>query len=312
MRKSHHVLQIFIVIALTCLISACGGSSSGVTIVDSFGRIVIAEGGDSVGDGDAGVDGTAGDGAPIVGGRIQITDANGKSVTAISDKEGYYRAKVTGFTPPFMVNLVKTTGEARYSLNVTPIKVNGFVNLNISGLTTKIASDVALAAGKNGPAELTPQLLASNAAAIDNSLAEMRIRIAPVIEQAGLNPASFNPLNVPFRADHTGYDYVLDNTWFYAQSGFYAGTYSCLLSGSDTGAFTATVDGNGRLNAVGTTAAGGSVTGAAQVSPNGTLADTFGGPADGPHFSGSFSTSRVISGTWTHALVGWSGTFTCS
>jgi len=335
MRQSHHVLQIFIVIALSCLLSACGGGSSvavvitpTVTIFDSFGRIVIGEGGDSVGDGDAGADGTAGDGAPIVGGRIQITDANGKTVSAVTDSEGYYRAKITNFTPPLVAKVVKTSGEIRYSLSIAPIKMNGFITLNISGLTTKIASDVAVAGGKSGAAELTPQLVAANTGAIDTSLANMRMQIAHVIQAAGLANASFNPLNVPFRADHTGYDYVLDSTsvsttpsgssqlvippTFYAQAGAYAGTYFCILSGTDTGTFTATIDTNGSLSALGTTAAGGAVTGSSQVLPNGILADSFGGPADGPRFSGSFSASRVLSGTWTHALVGWSGTFTCN
>jgi hypothetical protein len=211
------------------LLAACGGgggsdSDTGVTpppvtvvsIYDSFGRLVFSpdNGGDSggFGSGDAGADGTAGDGAPIVGGTVVVTDAAGHSVTAVTDSDGYYRVEVTSFTPPFVAKVTKTNGQVRYSLNVNPIKVNGFVTLNISGLTDKIASDVAIAGGKSGAAQLTPQIVSANLAAVTKAKSDLATQFASVITKAGLTPASFDPLSVPFVANNTGYDNVLENS----------------------------------------------------------------------------------------------------
>lgn len=195
---------------------APGGTGTGtgtptVTIVDSFGQVVAAGGGDGVGSGDSGADGTAGDGAGIVGGLVVITDTNGKSVSATTDAQGYYRAKVTGFTPPLVAKVTKPNGSAFYSLNVKQLKVNGFVTLNITGLTDKVASDVARAGGKSRASDLTPQIVAANPDAITQSINSLKSTIAPVITAAGIDSASFDPLAAPFRPNHTGYDFVLDN-----------------------------------------------------------------------------------------------------
>src|SRR5688500_1449267 len=84
------------------LVAGCGGSDGGgtaptpeqVVILDSVGRDVNANGGDGssgVGTGDSGADGTAGEGAGIVGAKVEVTDVNGKTVSATTDAEGYYR-----------------------------------------------------------------------------------------------------------------------------------------------------------------------------------------------------------------------------
>lgn len=212
------VRQAFAVIAASLLMVACGGGGGGgtvapvVTILDSFGRVVEAGGGDGVGVGDSGGDGTAGDGAAIVGGSVQVTDVNGKTVTAVTDSAGYYRVKITGFTPPFVAKVTKTNGQVRYSLSVTPLKVNGFVTLNITGLTQKVASDVAIAGGKAGAAQLTPQIVADKRSVIAQSISGLRSQLAAVISAGKIDVSSFDPLSVPFHPDHTGYDFVLDNT----------------------------------------------------------------------------------------------------
>ena len=211
----------------TLMLAACGGGGNDdtavpvptptptptpVVIVDSFNREV--GGGDSsgVGSGDAGADGSAGDGAPIVGGTVTLTDANNKSVSAKTDSIGYYRVKVTGFTPPFVAKVTKADGNVRYSLNIKPIAINKFVTVNITSLTDKIASDVAIAGGKTGPTQLTPQIVAANTAVITTATNSLRTQFSAVITKAGLNLSKFDPLSAPFVANHTGYDNVLDNT----------------------------------------------------------------------------------------------------
>ena len=207
----------------TLMLTACGGGGDDsaavpvptptpVVIVDSFNREV--GGGDSsgVGAGDAGADGSAGDGAPIVGGTVTLTDASNKSVSAKTDAIGYYRVKVTGFTPPFVAKVIKADGSVRYSLNVKPIAANRFVTVNITSLTDKVASDVAIAGGKTGAAQLTPQIVAANLAVITTSTNNLRNQFSTVITKAGLDLTKFDPLSAPFVANHTGYDNVLDNT----------------------------------------------------------------------------------------------------
>jgi hypothetical protein len=221
-------MKLLAVILSTLMLAACGGGDDNgsaptptptptptVVILDSFGRTVFDSntggGSDGVGGGDAGADGTAGDGAPIVNGTVTVTDANNKSVTAKTDAIGYYRAKVTGFTPPLVAKVVKTDGNVRYSLNIKPIVANKFITLNITSLTDKIASDVAIAGGKTGAAQLTPQIVAANTAAITTAINKLASQFSTIITKAGLDIAKFDPLSAPFVANRTGLDNVLDN-----------------------------------------------------------------------------------------------------
>jgi hypothetical protein len=220
-------------LAFALALAACGGGGGGgtpatvgggggdttnpggvtpVTILDSFNNVVAAGGADGVGTGDSGTDGTAGEGAPIAGRVVVITDTTGKSVSATTDAQGYYRAKVTGFVPPLVAKVTRADGSTFFSLNTKALKVNGFITLNLTGLTDKVASDVARAGGKTRASDLTPQIVAANPDAIAQSINNLRTTIAPVITASGIDSASFDPLGAPFRPNHTGYDFVLDNT----------------------------------------------------------------------------------------------------
>ncbi|HSW06158.1 hypothetical protein [Aquabacterium sp.] len=176
-------------------------------IQDSFG----GDGGAA--DGGASGDGTAGDGAPIVGGLVTVVDMTGKQASATTDSIGYYRVKLTGFVPPFVLSVTRPDGKVRRSINQQPIKTNGYIFMAITGLTDKIASDVAQAAGFPGAASLTPAMVAANPNAVTAAINAIRNDplLREQIDDAGLNPDTFDPLTVPFRANGTGYDKVLDN-----------------------------------------------------------------------------------------------------
>ena len=179
--------------------------------VDSFGQSVETGIGGNDGGfaaGDAGMDGTAGEGAPIVNGTVLVLGLNGVTATAKTNSEGYYRVNVTKLTLPFVVKVTRVDGREFHSLNVAPLKPNGFVTVNITGLTDKIASDV-----QGGLASLlTPQKVQSNSGAISNSINALQSLLNPVISNAGLPVAGFDPIGTPFRPDRTGYDLVLENT----------------------------------------------------------------------------------------------------
>jgi hypothetical protein len=198
---------------MALFLAACGGGGGGdagsAAILDSFGQPVGSDAG--IGDGDSGADGTAGEGKPIVGGTVLITDATGKTASATTNAQGYYRVEVTGFKAPFVAKVTAPGGKVYHSLNVKEVVRNGFITINISGLTDVVASDVAKAGGKSGAADLTPAIVSANGAAMTASIKKLQDQLAAVIRDAGIDPATFDPIAVPFKADHTGYDKVLDN-----------------------------------------------------------------------------------------------------
>jgi hypothetical protein len=200
------------------VLSACGGGNGSapagtslLPMIDSFAQAVPESsfgGGDSAA---SGADGTAGDGAPLPNATVVIIDNAGHRVTAKTDTQGYYRARIDGFTPPLIASVTRPDGSLWYSLSSDPIKVRGFITINLSGLTDKIVSDIAVSAGLTGSDKLTPAILAANLAAIEIAKRKLALDLSTQIISAGLNPATFDPIRVPFRPDRTGYDAVLDS-----------------------------------------------------------------------------------------------------
>ncbi|WP_284614750.1 hypothetical protein [Aquabacterium humicola] len=184
------------------LINATCGAQARVQ--DSFG----GDGGDA-----GGADGTAGDGAPIAGGLVTVTDRNGRKAYGTTQANGYFRVRTPGFEAPIVVSVARPDGVVRHSLSTQPLVPNRYAFVAVTGLSDKIASDIARAAGYPGASGLTPAIIASNPSALDSALAAMRTDpgISPLLRGAGIDPARFDPLTTPFRADGTGYDRVLDN-----------------------------------------------------------------------------------------------------
>ncbi|MEO5671213.1 MAG: hypothetical protein ABIR26_11025 [Ramlibacter sp.] len=175
-------------------------------ILDSFGQVV-----QGMQPGDSGVDGTAAAGSALAGAPVTVGDAAGKSVSGVTDAQGYYRLRVTGFTPPLVARVTRPDGKLLFSLSNQPLKSNGFIALNITALTDKVASDVARSGGALRASELTPKIVAEHGGAIVESVDKLRTELAPVIAAAGISANNFDPLAAPFRPDHTGYDFILDN-----------------------------------------------------------------------------------------------------
>lgn len=179
-------------------------------MVDSFGQ-AVPEAAFGAGDGGAtGGDGTAGEGAALANAPVTVVDNAGRSVTGRTDAQGYFRVRIDGFTPPFVASVVKPDGQRLYSPSVAPVKVRGFVTINITGLTDKLASDVALAAGRRGANDITPAIVAANAAALQLAKADLNAALAAQMAAAGL-PGGFDPVTLPFRPNLTGYDKVLES-----------------------------------------------------------------------------------------------------
>jgi len=176
-------------------------------MVDSFG------GGGGAADGGAGGDGSAGDGAPIVGGAVRVVDTTGKLATATTDSQGYFRVKLTGMVPPLIISVTRSDGRVRRSVSTVPLKINGYIFMSVTGLTDKIVSDLAAAAGFTSPAAVTPAMVANLGSQLNSAIVALRNNalVRPQLVAAGLNPDTFDFLNTPFRPNGTGYDAVLDN-----------------------------------------------------------------------------------------------------
>ena len=175
--------------------------------VDSFG----GDGGSA--DGGASGDGSAADGAPIVGGLVRVFDLHGRSTSATTDAQGYYRVRLTGMTPPLLVSVTRPDGKVRRSISLQPLRTNGYIFIAVTGLTDKLVSDVAASAGFTSPAALTPALLERFRNSLASHLAALREHplVRARLQAAGIDPATFDPLHTPFRPNGRGYDAVLDN-----------------------------------------------------------------------------------------------------
>ena len=202
---------------LPCLPAAGGGgafsqSSSPFTGLDSFGVSIGSDGGGAgLGAGDSGADGTSGEGKPFPFAAITLTDAKGNAVTAKTDATGYYRAKITGFISPMVVSA--TLGaKTYYSFTTAVPKPNGFITINVTGLTDKLASDIAVKAGKTSASALTPAILTADTSAVVVALNNLRTALATQLVANGLSKDSFDPITMPFKTDGKGYDAVLDTT----------------------------------------------------------------------------------------------------
>jgi hypothetical protein len=219
------------------LLASCGSGGGGggdtppvacAPIVDSAGNSLACDdpfwsasappgGGGGGSDGDAaGADGTAGDGKAIAGATVTLTDATGQSRSAVTDAQGYYRINITRFTPPFVVKLVTADGEERHhSFSNQAVRKRGFITINITGLTDKLASDLARLAGQTGAKDLTPAIVAAQAAAIPGVRTNLVNAIRNQIVAAGLNPDTFDPITLFFRPNLQGHDLVLETVAVY-------------------------------------------------------------------------------------------------
>ena len=226
--KAKSVLLWSVFVLNAAWVAGCGGGSGGgVTqpagdpggsvaalspMVDSLGR-TLAESDFGGGDGDAaGGDGTAGEGAPIANAPVLLVDSSGKSVSTTTDATGYYRVSLKGFVPPFTVRVTRPDGSFWYAPSVASVKKRGFITINLTGLTDKVAGYVADSANvSGGAAGLTPALLASNGNAVADAKKRLNTGLLAPLTYAGLDPTTFDPVTTPFQANRIDkYDFLLD------------------------------------------------------------------------------------------------------
>ena len=87
-----------------------------------------------------------------------------------------------------------------------------FYTINLTGLTDVVASEVAKKAGLSSPEALTPAAVAAQKAQVPAIIAALNTSLSAQVAAAGLNAATFNPLNTPFKPVVTdNYDKLLES-----------------------------------------------------------------------------------------------------
>ena len=151
--------------------------------------------------------GTAAKGAPISSAAMVAKDRNGTQVTGTTTVGGAYSLNVAGLTEPFLLKVTPSAGPALYSVgtqagvvNVTPLTdmvIRNYYRTRQLDVATVFAS---LSASTPVPTADEVKLVAGM----------VKNLIADWLPARSIVPASFDIITVPFVANGTGFDAVLD------------------------------------------------------------------------------------------------------
>ncbi|MBV8627004.1 MAG: hypothetical protein JO371_03920 [Paraburkholderia sp.] len=146
--------------------------------------------------------GTVAVGAPMLGATVTILGANGQRVSASADAAGNYsNLDVSALTAPYRIQACGLA-DGQYQCYYAVVQAAG--TANVTPLTD---ATVALAVGGNAASVLTTG--APSAAALSASEVRLQQILGPVLAAAGLT-ANSSFATLPFAANHTGMDKVLD------------------------------------------------------------------------------------------------------
>lgn len=175
--------------------------------------IYVAGNGAADGDGDGGDGGGGvGDGVPIANAPITLVDAKGKIIQTTTDSKGDYRVSLKGLTPPYIVKVTRPDGTEWYSPSLGEVDAVGFVRMNITGLTDKVANYLADSVGiQGGAAKINPSILSVNPAALQEAKNKLNAGLASPLTYTGINPSVFDPVRSNYVATKGNkYDEMLD------------------------------------------------------------------------------------------------------
>jgi len=149
--------------------------------------------------------GTVATGA-AVSGTVTAKDANGLVRTGSISADGSYRIDVTGLQAPFLLRAVGTVGNKQIVLTAPVTAADFNSTINITPLSDLLVANLG---GQAADAFFSaPDFSKLDKASVDSALKDLQAKLAPVLEAAGLTHVDF--LRVPFAANHTGVDGLLD------------------------------------------------------------------------------------------------------
>jgi hypothetical protein len=149
--------------------------------------------------------GTVATGA-AVSGTVTAKDANGLVRTGTIAADGSYRIDVSGLQAPFLLRAVGTVGNKQIVLTAPVTAADFNSTINITPLSDLLVANLG---GQAADAFFSaPDFSKLDKASVDSALKDLQAKLAPVLEAAGLTNVDF--LRVPFAANHTGVDGLLD------------------------------------------------------------------------------------------------------
>lgn len=184
--KHVHLILVFIA---TLIITACGGG--GVSTDEGSNLTILS------------LSGTAARGLPIANAVVSIRDMNGITASETTLPDGTYSADVTNMTAPYLIKVdnLYSVATASGTANVHP-----FTDMIIRNWFKVQGFDVDTVFAATGAMPSPP-----TAIEIDTIESVVRQILAPYLSGANVDPSAFNLITTPFNADHTGFDFVLDN-----------------------------------------------------------------------------------------------------
>jgi len=183
------------VLACICAIvlgSCGGGAGTGGTTAGSSGGATAS----------SALSGTVAVGAPMLNATLTVMGANGQSVsTAVDDSGSYANLNVTALTAPYRL---QACGQAdgQYVCYYAVVQ-----SIGVADVTPLTDAVVALALGTDASALFTGSV--PSASALASSEASLRNYLGPLLAAAGVSSTG-DFATLPFTADHTGMDKVLD------------------------------------------------------------------------------------------------------
>lgn len=177
---ARRVAQVLGAAALTTL-AACGGG-------DDSGGVASAP---------QVMHGTVAMGDFLVGAKVTVIDAQGKTVSAVTDELGQYEIPLNGLTAPLLVTAEDTGDEDPTLYSVLPElpadEAQSIVNVSV--VTSALVSELS---EHGDPTELaSAQTLVKRVttASVDATVARLNQEMAPILAAAGENAVSYNPIH---------------------------------------------------------------------------------------------------------------------
>jgi len=133
----------------------------------------------------------------LPGAQVKVTDAQGRTLSTVTDSTGHYEIPLTGLTAPLLVTADDASGDDPTLYSVLPElpadEDEAIVNVSI--LTSALVAELS---DHDDPAELaSPQMLTRRVTPISVNAGVVRLnhQLAPILAAAGENAASYSPIH---------------------------------------------------------------------------------------------------------------------
>lgn len=152
--------------------------------------------------------GTAAQGGAIANATVTIKDVNGTIRTSITGADGKYTVNVADESPPFLLKVPARNGYLYSVATATgTANIHSFTDLIVRNWYKVQGSDIETEFSGAGALAKIP-----TAADINDIEAAIRNILSIYLANVGITASDFNLITSAFKADHTGFDKVLDNT----------------------------------------------------------------------------------------------------